>query len=341
MLRSRALSHGCVTQGLPALVFMVSVLRCVIGLSSQASPDQSPATQSTASQTPESLAEMQAAGVRMAFDVASVKANISDAPASSRFPLGSGDGYAPGAFFSSTNQPLIVYLRFAYKMGQSELLGLAPWVYSDRFDIEARAQASPTKDQMRLMMQALLADRFKLITHTVKQTKPVLNLVLAKAGKTGPQLQAHSENESCSTASILQPAGSAPPAAPSSWSARAGLQLPPIACGSIGPVPASAPGRARLVGRRVTTGRLAGFLMNPFTGVERPVLDRTGLTGAVDFSVEWSLPPDSAQTPGSQSEDTGPTFLQALQDQLGLKLKSAKGPVDVLVIDHVEHPTEN
>jgi uncharacterized protein (TIGR03435 family) len=81
--------------------------------------------------------------------------------------------------------------------------------------------------------------------------------------------------------------------------------------------------------------------MNPFTGVDRPVLDRTGLTGTFDFSLEWSLAPDPAQPVGPQPEDAGPTFLEALQEQLGLKLKSAKGPVDVLVIDHVEHPTEN
>ena len=81
--------------------------------------------------------------------------------------------------------------------------------------------------------------------------------------------------------------------------------------------------------------------MNPFTGVDRPVLDRTGLTGTFDFSLEWSLESDLAESPGSRPEDTGPTFLQALQEQLGLRLKSTKGPVDVLVIDHVEHPTEN
>ena len=294
MLRSRA----------RWLVVLVSVLWCVArGLSAQAP-----------------------AGVRMAFDVASVKPDMSDAPASSRFPLGPGDGYAPGGFFSATNQPLVVYLRFAYKLGQSDLPGLPAWVYNERFDIEARAQGSPTKDHMRLMMQSLLADRFKLIMHAQKQTKPVFNLVVAKAGKTGPQLHAHSENDSCSTAS--------PPS-------TSGLQLPPIPCGSIGPIPASAPGRGRLVGRAVTSGRIAGVLMNPFTGVDRPVLDRTGLTGTFDFSLEWSLAPDSAQPLGSQTEDTGPTFLEALQQQLGLRLKSTKGPVDVLVIDHVEHPTEN
>ena len=91
----------------------------------------------------------------------------------------------------------------------------------------------------------------------------------------------------------------------------------------------------------MTIGRLAGFLTNPFTGVDRPVLDRTGITGTFDFSLEWSLAPESAQPIGPPPEDQGPTFLEALQQQLGLKLTSTTGPVDVLVIDHVERPSPN
>jgi uncharacterized protein (TIGR03435 family) len=254
-----------------------------------------------------------------AFEVASVKSNQSDAVASSRFPLGPGDAFAPGALFSATNQPLIAYLRFAYKFGQSDLLGLPGWVYEERFDIEARAPGSPTKDEMRLMMQSLMAERFKLHTHTERRTQSVFDLMLAKAGKTGPQLQRHPDEGSCTTASRLQ--------------------LPPIPCGSVGPVPASMPGRARIVANGVTMTRLASFLKNPFTGVDRPVVDRTGLTGAFDMSVEWSLAPDPAQPSNSQVEDAGPTFLEALREQLGLTLKSTKGLVDVLVIDHVERPT--
>ncbi len=88
--------------------------------------------------------------------------------------------------------------------------------------------------------------------------------------------------------------------------------------------------------------RIAEFLTNnAYAGVARPVHDRTGLAGTFDFSLEWSPPPDPGEPTSLQTADTGPTFPEALQKQLGLKLKSAKGPVDVLVIDHVEHPTEN
>jgi uncharacterized protein (TIGR03435 family) len=311
-------------------------------LLAQTPAGQSAATQSAASQTPQSLKEMETAGVRMVFDVSSVKPNTSNEAANSRFPLGPGDAYVPnGGLFAATNQPLIVYLRFAFKLGQSDLPGLPAWVYNDRFDIEARTLGNPTKDQTRLMMQSLLADRFKLTRHTERQTKPVLNLVLAKVGTIGPQLQAHADDGSCAIASAPQTADAAAPASPSASSSTPGLQLPPIPCGSIGPVPASAAGRGRLVGRAVTIGRIAGFLTNPFTGVDRPVFDRTGLTGTFDFAMEWSLEPDSAQPLGPPPESTGPTFQRALQEQLGLKLTSTTGFVDVLVIDHVERPSPN
>src|SRR5436853_1503343 len=82
-----------------------------------------------------------------AFEVASVKSNKSTAQAMSRFPLGPGDAYVPGNLFVATNQPLIAYLRFAFKLSQGELLDLPTWVYDEHFDVAARATGSPTKDE--------------------------------------------------------------------------------------------------------------------------------------------------------------------------------------------------
>jgi uncharacterized protein (TIGR03435 family) len=265
------------------------------------------------------------AGGKMAFDVASVKPSKSDDPPDSSFPLGPGDGYVPtGGLFTASNQPLIAYIGFAYKLRASDLPGLQAWVYNDRFDIQARTQGNPTKDQLRLMMQSLLADRFKLAVHTATKQGPVFALVLLKPGKTGPQLQRSAEP--CSTTSVPK---------------TSGLQFPPFPCGNIGQIPASTPERGRIGGRGVAMGRLADFLKNPYTGVERPVLDRTGLTGTFDFSLEWLIEPDPAQPSSSQSADAGSTFLQALQEQLGLKLQSTTGPVETIVIDHAELPSAN
>jgi len=112
------------------------------------------------------------------FDVASVKPNESDDSPTSNFPLGPGDVYIPnGGFFSATGQPLNIYLKFAYKITGSQWQSLEPqlppWTGSERFDIQARAEGNPTKDQMRLMMRSLLAERFKLAIHTEQRQAPV------------------------------------------------------------------------------------------------------------------------------------------------------------------------
>src|SRR5262245_47888002 len=83
------------------------------------------------------------------FDVAVVKSNRSNDPATARFPLGMGDAFTPGGLFIATNQPLIAYLRFAFKVSSFERL--PGWVSVERFDIEARANSSSSKDDMRLM----------------------------------------------------------------------------------------------------------------------------------------------------------------------------------------------
>jgi uncharacterized protein (TIGR03435 family) len=275
-----------------------------------------------------------------AFEAASVRSNKSSTQPLSRFPLGPGDAYVPGSLFSATNQALIAYLRFAFKLSQGELLDLPTWVYDEHFDIAARAVGSPTKDEMRLMMRSLLADRFKLKVHIERRTKPAFNLVLVREGQIGPQLKANTEDSACAESSIKQTAGTAPTLKPTEPSPKRGLQLPSISCGTLGQISASSPDKGRIGGRRVTMERIAGFLKNPFTGVDRQVLDRTGLTGTFDFSLEWSPEPDITLKP-DQAVATGPNFLEALQKQLGLKLVATTAPSDLLVIDHIEHPDEN
>ena len=141
-------------------------------------------------------AQTPAAGKLPEFDVASVKQNKSSTlQVNSNFPLGPGDVYVPnGGFLSATNFPLITYLFFAYKIkgnqGQYLLQQLPKWVTEDRFDIQARAEANPNKDQMRLMRRSLLADRFKLALHTETREVPVLGFVLLKPGRPGPQASA-------------------------------------------------------------------------------------------------------------------------------------------------------
>ena len=165
---------------------------------------------------------------------------------------------------------------------------------------------------MRLMMRSLLADRFKLAIHNEAREAPVFALILLKPGKTGPRLQPHLDDSSCSTAT---PCGRI-------YAAR---RKP------------STPVEYHFAARNVTMGLIANLLIQPDLG--RPVVDRTGLTGTFDFSLEWT--PNIPADANFQPDASGPTYIEALKEQLGLKLESTRGPVEVPVVDHVERPSEN
>src|SRR5580658_4582696 len=275
----------------------------------------------------------QSAPAKLEFEVASVKPNKSDGPPHANNPLGPGNVYSPyGGYFQAINFPLYTYILFAYKiMGNQEQFlrtQIPAWVMSDRFDIEARAEGNPEKDQMRLMMRSLLADRFKLGIHFETREVPVFAIVLLKAGKTGPTLQSHPADYPCSTVPQASQSQNADPY--------------PALCSGLFGLPPTAPGRQRVGARNVTME----FIANQLSGVgqlERPVIDTTGLSGNFDFALEWTPERLAAQpaVTDSQTDTTGPTFLEAIKDQLGLKLESQKGPAQVIILDHVEHPSEN
>jgi uncharacterized protein (TIGR03435 family) len=278
-----------------------------------------------------------AAGGKQAFDVASVKKNKS-APEvfSTNIPLGPGDYFTPtGGLFSGTNIYLFNYILFAYRVTGNQLRLLRDevpnWIRTDRFDIQARAEGNPTKDQMRLMMQSLLEDRFKLSLHKEIRQVQVFALVEAKSGNLGPQLQLHSESIPCSTQPGPTVAGSPEPTIAGGF---------PKTCGGIPYLMPSVPGRMRMGARNVTMEFIS---MNLAPMLDRAVIDQTGLSGTFDFLLEW-MPERRSAAPTNdnpQPEDSGPTFMQALQEQLGLKLVAQRGPVEALVIDHIEQPSEN
>jgi bla regulator protein BlaR1 len=297
------------------------------------------------------------AGGKMAFEVASVKLSKPDARWMSNFLLDPSDSFQaagtnerPNGRFSATSR-LSSCISFAYKLrltpGQLDAMisHLPKWVSTDVFEIEARASGNPTKDQMRLMMQSLLAERFQLAVHFETHETPVLAMTLAKPGKTGPGLRPHAEGPSCD----------APPSP----------EIYPPACDIFGwkfsadIQPSSSPLLLpRTGGGRNTTTALIAWNLPNMGNLDRPVIDRTGLTGRFDFTIKWTpdptnvLPPGarvipkggsnvSAPAPNPKSDAEGPSFIQALREQAGLKLESTRGPVETLVIDHVERPSEN
>jgi uncharacterized protein (TIGR03435 family) len=287
-----------------------------------------------------------AAGGKMAFEAASVKRDTRDwssVEPDINIPLDDSDTYVPtGGLYIGTNIELWSYVVFSYKLNTNQLPILkaeAPkWVDTEHFDIQARAAGNPTKDQYRLMMQSLLADRFKLAAHFESRQMPVYALVLAKPGVTGPQLRPFPDGTPCANE---------PPAiaGQSSFSTPQPLASGfPDRCGGLGQSSAfwalpDFSAAVHHVGARDMTMDLIARNVAHMANLDRPLLDKTGLTGTFDASIEYAPAPQPGADTQAQSSE--PTFQQALADQLGLKIESTTGSVRVLVIDHIEEPTPN
>jgi uncharacterized protein (TIGR03435 family) len=251
-------------------------------------------------------AQLQPAGVaNPTFDVVSVKPNKSS-DSDNRW------GRHPGGGWFMINMTAGFLIRQAYPTKVEEVVGAPAWAISDRFDVDARATFVPTVEQERLMLRALLADRFKLAAHYETQERPIYNLVVARAdGRLGAQLR-HIDID-CAT-----------------------YKRPVAASGTAKPNVNGAPTCGyRLSGGSTTLSLISGGRsmqgladsISDYAG--RPVFDKTGLTGYYAFTLEF------------MGGNDGVSIFTALQEQLGLKLEPARGPLDVVVIDHIERPTEN
>lgn len=271
-----------------------------------------------------------AAGDQVSFDVVSIKQNTSGRGAG--INVSAGDGTQPfnGSLFTATDVPVSALISFSYKLNivQSRTIGpqLPRWANEERFDIQAHVPTGTTKDQVRLMTQSLLADRFHLKAHVESRKTSVYALELIRAGNTGPKLQLHSAEPPC-------PDASAP--ASGTQSIPAGL---PTICGAV--IAGVMSGVVTYAGRDVSMRMIAENLpMTPNNGLDRPVVDKTGLVGAFDFVLKYAPQPSDGANP--QSADFQDAFLEALKDQLGLKLKPATALLDALVIDHIDQPSPN
>jgi uncharacterized protein (TIGR03435 family) len=240
-----------------------------------------------------------------AFDVISVKPNKSSLGA---YGLVTTEFTADG--FRGTNVPIHSLLLQAYGLHEGEIIGEPAWANSEVFDIEAKvagpdvaAFSKLDSDQLQAMLRQILTERFKLTVHRESRELPVYALSVAKGG---PKLKE----------SAIDPSVSA--------SARRGG------------------------GVRMSMGMISAnectipyFLSMLSRQLGRTILDRTGLTGNYDFTLRWS--PDNGATSASEGaqDDTLPSIFTAVQEQLGLKLESTKAPASVLVIDHLERPSQN
>jgi uncharacterized protein (TIGR03435 family) len=262
------------------------------------------------------------------FEVASVKPNKSG-EGFIRF------GMQPGGRFTAVNAPLRQLIVFAYTPLQPfQIEGGPGWINSDRFDVTAKAEgvvtpiAPGSAGPIQQMMQSLLAERFKLVAHRETKEQQIYTLVLARSdGRLGKQIQPATTD--CAALAAARGRGTGP----------AGPPQPPPPGGR--PECGLMMGPASFEAGSTTLTELARLLSQR---VNRVVVDKTGLTGRYDFNVEFTpdqMPPQGAQLNGAPFpaiDPNGPSIFTALQEQLGLKLESGRGPVEMLVIDSVEPP---
>jgi uncharacterized protein (TIGR03435 family) len=247
-----------------------------------------------------SLAFPQAETARPKFEVASIKPNTEGGPGMTMRP-------SPGGRLEVEDITVRQLIRIAWGILDSQISGGPGWIDSDHFDISAKAGKNVAFEEMRPMLQSLLADRFGLVVQRKPKELPLYALVVAKGGIKFPQ----SRPGSC----ITPRPGAAPPDG-----------KPPVFCGDI------QMRRGRLDASGISMTQLVKVLTD-FGNLGRPVVEKTGLTGTFDIHLEFTN--DEAVDPSI------PSIFTALQEQLGLKLEAAKGPVDVLVIDRVERPAAN
>jgi uncharacterized protein (TIGR03435 family) len=238
---------------------------------------------------------------KLSFDVASIKRKP-PGPVS-----GGGFRYLPGGRFTALNVNVSQLLSGAYpgiRAALGDIVG-PEWIFGERFDVLASAGREATREEMGLMIKTMLEDRFKLRAHMERQMQPVWELIIARSdGALGPELKPHKDE-----------------------------------CGRPGSTPCGvSASREAVRGIGVPISRLATFFTASVDG--RRIFDKTGLTGNYDFKLVYRPSGAPPREPGAPPDDR-PMLFTALEEQLGLKLVASRGVVDVLVIDSIDHPTEN
>lgn len=281
------------------------------------------------------FAYSQPAGIKVEFEVTSIKPSPAQTGAI-RVGCTGGPGQPDAGTLRCQNMSLTNLIARAYSLAPYQFT--APdWMQSQMFDITAKVPEGATKEQFALMLQNLLIDRFKLKAH--HEFKEMTKYEL-RVAKNGPKVKESVDDPASKDGDTHLPP--APPGRPAIDSDG----YPVLAPGRQGMMMMN--GRARLFYPNWTMEQLARQLAGQ---LGKPVTDATGLKGKYDIGLYWSTDtmragtPVADGTPGSMpmiADNSGPTLEKAIQDQLGLRLESTKGPVDVLVVDHMdEHPTEN
>lgn len=240
---------------------------------------------------------------RPSFEVASIKPNNS--------PSGNGGlRFDPGAL-TAENVGLRFLITWGYNVKMFQLTGGPGWMESAKFDIAAKAEGNASSERLRLMLQSLLEERFKLQLRHETKIQSVYSLVPAKSG-----IKLRESRADCEALAREQQAG----------------QLSRRNCGTW------SGSDHEFTGTKIS---MAQFVEGLSQMLEFPVIDKTGFAGNFDVRLAWSGSDPVAAPDGVAGKTADPAIFTALREQLGLKLESAKGPVEVLVVDHLEHPSGN
>lgn len=241
------------------------------------------------------------------FDVVSIKRNVSGDQDLAFNRLN-------GSTFNTTNAPMSGVMMRAYRV--KNIVGAPEWVETERYDIVAKATGRSTADQVNEMLRTMLKERMKLAAHIEPREASVYALEVARPDHPGlKKVTLDCDAVQAEREAALK--GGRPPAMSSNGAPLCDYTW----SGSI---------------------NSGGLTMQAFAGMldfvaGRIVVDRTGLTGRYEFNLRFS-PPGGRSGGGP---DDPPDFFTAVQEQLGLKLRATKAPIDTLVIDHVERPQEN
>ncbi len=264
------------------------------------------------------MAALGLAAQTVEFDVASIKRNTSATP-------GGGMRSMPDGSEVMTNVAIRQFIGAAYPSESGQYIGLPEWAQTERYDVTVKPPAGATRQQEQQMWRALFADRMKLVAHDETIEQPIYNLVLARPdGRLGPKLQP-SKHDCIAESAAARAKGGPPP------------QLTTDAdfldsCGM------------RMGGGRMISGGMLiqNFIFSLRGLAGRVIKDKTGLTGFYSIDFTYAVPTQTVGGPAVASDpNDGPSVFTALQEQLGLKLEPDKMPLQSVVIDHIERPTEN
>lgn len=257
------------------------------------------------------------------FEVASVR------PSESLPPPGSSGAVIRPEQFDAPSYPLQALVSLAHGISGARITGWPEWTRTARYDVRAKTGKPSTRQEVLAMLQALLAERFLLKAHRETREMDIYALVVAKPGVTGPKLQRVEVD--CETKKLLD--GSAPGFFPPDARPACGSSLQTV---------------RMVAGPSITISKRAAWTMEQMAtglgpGVGRPVIDRTGLSGTFDAELTYVTenPPSFPQPSKPQPPPDGVSLRDAIRQQLGLDLRSERGPVEFLVIDSIERPTAN